>query len=190
MYMMKTWLGPVVVVALLVAVVGAGSASAANWDPANTTLTAHATLTLRFDPSGVTLTCTYHSGLRSAGGADAFTTETGGTTPAPPTFSGCTNSIGWAMTVTTASAWTLTATSTTAVDVTNANVTITISPGPPFDCHVTMTGASIGATWNNATSTLTPGSSPIPISESGLSCPGDTSLTFSGSVVVPGASIT
>jgi hypothetical protein len=184
---MKKFGTAVAAASMLMALVGVGSASAANWDPANTTLTAHGTLVLHA-ASGLSVTCTYHSGVRSAGGADAFTTATGGTTPAPPTFSGCTSSLG-TPTVTADQPWTVTATSTTAVDVTgNATITVHIPPFP--DCKITATDVSLASTWSNATSTVTPGTGSFPISEVGALCPGDTSATMTGSVVVTGASIT
>jgi hypothetical protein len=187
MFSMKK-LGTVVAAVSMLALVGAGSASAANFDPANTTLTAHGTLTLDVIPSGVSMTCTFHSGVRSAGGADAFTTETGGTVPAPPTFSGCSSSTFAITSVRADVPWTLTATSTTAVDVTNLNYTITFD----FvgDCTITASAVSLGWTWTQASNTLTPGATNIPITETGAGCPGDTSMRFTGSVVIPGLTIT
>lgn len=181
--------GPVLMAAvMLVVMLGAGSASAANWDPANTTLAAHGTLTLDLSPSGVTMTCTFHSGVRSAGGADAFTAETGGTTPAPPTFSNCTSSVLGAVAVVVDAPWTFTATSTTAVDLTNGNFTMTSSAFG--DCKIAASGVSFAWTWNNATHMITPGATSFPISESGAFCLGDTTMRITGVVNIPGVSIT
>jgi hypothetical protein len=182
--------GTVVAAASMLMAIGAGSASAANWDPANTTLTAHGTLTLTSRPSGSTVTCTYHSGVRSAGGTDAFTTETSGTTPAAPTFSNCTTTVPFASvtSVVGLSAWTITATSTTAVDVTG-NARITLS-ALGLSCTITATDVSIGATWNNTSTTIVPSDTLFPIDLTGSVCPSDTQGTMTGTVTVPGASIT
>jgi hypothetical protein len=174
----------------LMALFGAGSASAANFDPPNTTLTAHGSLTLTSNPSGSTVSCTYHSGVRSAGGSDAFTTATGGTTPAAPTFSNCSTSVAFASvsSVTGLTAWTMTATSTTAIDVTgNARINLTSFLG---SCTITATHVLNAAAWNNTSKVLTPGSAPFPIDLSGPVCPSDTTGTMSGSVTVPGATVT
>jgi hypothetical protein len=195
MFGMKNF-GAAVAAASMVMVLGAGSASAANWDPANTTLTAHGTLTLKALPSGGTVTCTYHSGVRSTGNDIAFTTETGGVAAAPPTFSNCTTTIvGVTLITTTADqAWALTATSTTTVDVSNGNATLTLFAGTPPNqvdvCTIKAASVSLDAAWNPANTSLTPNDATFTISETGAACPGDTSGTMTGSVTVPGLSIT
>jgi hypothetical protein len=195
MYKIKSFGLAAVAAATMMAMAWAGSASAANWDPANTTLTAHGTLGLDLSPSGVSLTCTFHSGVRSTGNDLAVTTNAAGD-PAGPTFSACTTSlpsvaVGIAATPGTAGAWNLTATSTTAVDVTNENFTITVTSGGVAVCTVSLMNVSVaGNTWSNATSTLTPTATSFPIVETGVLCPGDTTARFTGSIAIPGASIT
>jgi hypothetical protein len=182
-------LGTVVAAASMLMAIGAGSASAASWDPPNTTLAATGTLIL--DAGITSVTCTYHSGVRSAGGADAFTTTPTGSTPAPPTFDHCTGAGIPGLTVTSVVAdapWTFTATSTTAIDVTNGNATITVDSFLG-DCKITASAVSLAATWSNASHTATPGTGTFPITETGA-CPGDTTARMTGSVVVSGASIT
>jgi hypothetical protein len=192
MFMLKRFGTAVGAAALLAALGGVSSASAANWDPANTTVTAHGTLTLT--SAGSTVTCTYHSGVRSAGGTDAFTTETGGVAGAPPTFSGCTSSLPITPDVHASAPWTLTATSTTSVDVTNGNAVITGTAFGVVVCTITASGVSVANnTWNNATHTLTANSgAPFNVTWAGPVCPvsGVQSGTMSGSVVAPLASIT
>jgi hypothetical protein len=176
---------------MLVAMVGASSASAANWDPANTTLTAHGTLTL--DAGALSVTCTYNSGAFTTGNDVLFTTAAGSDTAGPPIFSACAANNGAPATAVAtaghAGAWSLTATSTTLVDVTNGNATINVASGA---CIITaMSVALPGNTWNNATATLTPnGALTIPISESGPSCTGATTANMTGDVKITGASIT
>jgi hypothetical protein len=193
MLSMKRFGTAVAAASLLMAVTGAGSASAANWDPANTTRTAHGTLTL--DENGQGVTCTYHSGVRSAGGADAFTTTPAGTTPAPPTFSNCSTTIpGSTATVTSSAAWTFTATSTTSVDVTNGNAVITIRVFGVDVCTITAANASVpNNTWSNATSTLTPSASTFSVTNDRAACPGGVGAfqaRMTGSVAAPGVTIT
>jgi hypothetical protein len=172
----------------MMALFGAGSASAANWDPPNTTLTAHGTLSLTAAPFAATVSCTYHSGVRSAGGADAFTTETNGTVAAPPTFSGCTSTFGTVESVVAHQPWTITATSTTAVNVTNGNATIVLSV-LGITCTITAENVSVGATWNNTTKTLSPASTPFSVTKT-AACPHITTGSMTGSVTVPGANLT
>jgi hypothetical protein len=171
----------------MMALFGAGSASAANWDPPNTTLTAHGTLTL--DTIAGTVACTYHSGVRSAGGADAFTTEPNSAIPAPPTFSNCTSTIGTVESVTSPIAWTITATNTTAVHVTgSAAVTIGVFG---ITCTVTANDVSVPSTWNNVAKTITPGATSFPTTtDGGFLCPSVTSGRMTGTVTVPGANLT
>ena len=180
------------VASALMALVGVGPASAATWDPPNTTLTAHGILTIDLIPSNSSVTCTYHSGVRSAGGVDAFTTLPSTSTPAGPSFSGCTTNVPPAnvVFVVSSSPWTLTATNTTAVDVTNGNFVITLAAPFLGHCTITTSSMSVGATWSNATRSLTPSTQTFPISESGFICPGDTSARWTGSVTIQGGSIT
>jgi hypothetical protein len=168
----------------MMALFGAGSASAANWDPANQTLHAHGNLTL--DTSIASVSCTYNSGVRSAGGADAFTTATTGTTAAPPVFSNCTSTLGTVESVTSPAAWTITATSTTALDVTGGAVIVLNAFGT---CTITANDVNVPATWNNTTKTVTPGANSFPVTTSGV-CLGVNSATITGSVTVPGANLT
>ena len=183
-------LGTAIAVAgALTTVHGAGSASAANWDPANVTLTAHGTLTLDLNPLGASLTCTYHAGVRSAGGADAFTTAAGGTTPVGPTYSNCTSSLPLGALTITTSAWTLTATSTTAVDVRNPIPTIAFDTAFG-QCTITPDNVSLPMTWSNVTHALTAGATVAPVTSAGAPCPDITTVGITGSIVIPGASTT
>jgi hypothetical protein len=185
--------GTAVAAASLLAMVGAGSASAANWSPANSTKTAHGSLTLTARPTGGSVTCTYHSGVRSTGTDAAFTTTPTGTVAAPPTFSGCTSTIAGVSHVTAVAdaAWTLTATSTTSVDVIgNATVTLFATTPALVDvCTITATNANVPTTFANATGIITPLDTLFPITETGIACPGDTQGTMTGSVTESGLTI-
>lgn len=175
---------------LFMAMTGAGSASAANWDPANTTLTAHGTLTL--DQGTGSVTCTYHSSVRSTGNDVAFTANSAGAA-APPTFSSCSTNLGASAHVTSSSAWNITANSTTTATVSNGNAVITLTAFGADICTITASGVTVDATWSNATSTLTPSAQTFNVTQSGSVCPGGTgvkSARMTGSVSVPGASIT
>jgi hypothetical protein len=177
----------IVAVSALTGLFGTGSASAANWDPPNTTLTAHGNLTIDWNVGNVA--CTYHSGLRSAGGADAFTTETNGTVPAPPTFSNCTSSLGTIVSVTNPAAWTLTATTTTAVDMTFGLSIVMSVLG--INCTIAAHDVTIPMTWNNVAKTITPGATSYPTTTTGGAfCPSITSSRLTGTVIVPGLNLT
>jgi hypothetical protein len=184
--------GTAVAAVSLLAMVGAGSASAVNWSPANSTKTAHGSLTLIARPTGGSVTCTYHSGVRSTGNSVAFTTTPTGTVAAPPTISSCTSTNpGVSHVIATADgAWTLTATSTTSVDVIgNATVTLFATTPALVDvCTINVT-ANVPAAFNNVTSLLTPLDTLFPITETGPACPGDTQGTMTGSITMTGMSI-
>jgi hypothetical protein len=183
---MKKYGTAVAAASMLMALVGASSASAANWDPQGPVFHGHWTLTLHFGPA--TVTCTVTLDIKATA-ALAQTTNAGGTL-AGPTFNSCSNSLGISPTVATSSAsWTATATSTTAVDVTKGNAFINIGNGV---CTITMDNVSVpGNTWSNAAHTLTANSTPtFPITTTGF-CPGVTSPgDMTGSIVVPAATIT
>jgi hypothetical protein len=141
---------------LAASLVGVSSASAANWDPPNTTLTATQVGTgVLTDNNGTTISCgTGSAGLIASG--DAAHTESHHN---PVIFSSCSNSIGLSPTnVTTTGTWRFTATSTTSVDITATNPTgpnvadITIAGF----CTVSVPGpVHITGTWNNTTHQLT-----------------------------------
>jgi hypothetical protein len=177
----------IVAVSALTGLLGTGSASAANWDPPNTTLTAHGNLT--FDTSTFSLSCTYHSGLRSAGGADAFTTETNGTVPAPPTFSNCTSTLGTIVSVTNPAAWTLTATTTTAVDMTfSLSIVMSVFGS---NCTIGVHDVTLPMTWNNVAKAITPSATSFPTTTTGGAlCSNVTSGSLTGTVTVPGLNLT
>lgn len=183
---MKKFGTAVAAASMVMALVGASSASAATWDPQGTVVHGHGTLTLRSGSASVECTVTLNV---KATGDLAQTTNAAGTL-AGPTFSNCSNNLGASPTVVTSSAsWTATATSATAVDVTNGNAVINIGSGL---CTITVTGASVpGNTWANATHTLTANSTPtFPLSTSGFCLGVGTTGTMAGSVVFPLASIT
>jgi hypothetical protein len=190
---MKKFGTAVAAASMLMAMIGAGSASAANFDPANTNLPAHGTLTLDAIPSGAQVHCTFTANIRSAGGDHASTVNAAGD-PAGPTFDSCTATIpglgNSAATVVatsgTAGAWTLTATSTTSVDVIG-NATITAAGGL---CTISAMNAGVANNaWNNTTHTLTTNTAATFPVVSGGFCT-DTSARMTGSVTVPLGSIT
>jgi hypothetical protein len=165
----------------------AASASGANWDPQGVVLHGHGTgLTLTTN-TGASVVCTITVNVKATG--DLAQTTDGAGNLAGPTFSGCTNSLGITpTTVTSNMTWNITATSTTVADVSTGNAVISIGGGI---CTITASNVSVpGNTWSNTTAALTANSaSNFAISESGL-CDGGTTGHMSGSVTVPGASIT
>jgi hypothetical protein len=182
---MKKFGTAVAAASMVMALVGASSASAATWDPQGTVVHGHGTLTLH---AGASVTCTVTLNVKATGDL-AQTTNAAGTL-AGPTFSNCTNSLGINPTVVTATAsWTATATSTTAVDVTQGNAHINIGNGA---CTITADNVSVpGNAWNEATHTLTANSTPtFPITTGGF-CPGVSSpANMTGSIVIPLGTIT
>jgi hypothetical protein len=168
----------------MMALFGAGSASAANWDPPNTPLTGHGSLTLTTNSFG-TVSCTVHMTVKSTGNDVATTVNAAGTADAPPVFSSCTSTLGSASVISD-QPWVATATSTTAVDVTG-NATITLGGGI---CRITVASASVANnTWSNTTHVLTANpAGTFPISESGL-CDGGTTGSMTGSVTFPSSAI-
>jgi hypothetical protein len=187
--------GTAIAAASVLAMVGAGSASAANWDPPITTLTAHGTLTWDFGTSSVT--CTFHSGVRSAGGDDAYTANASGD-PAGPTFDNCSSNhlfeIDAAATPGTAGAWTLTPLSTSTMNVLNQNFTFTLTSGGFVFCQVSAMGVFLGGyPWSNATKTLTATTATFGTTSDGPGCIDGTGLkltSLTGSIVITGATIT
>lgn len=181
---MKTFGTAVVAASMVMALTGASTASAANWDPPGTVVHGHGTLTLT---SGTfTLTCTTDLNVRATG-ALAQTTNAAGTL-AGPTF-GCTNSLGTATVMTSSASWTATATSTTSVDVITENALINIGSGA---CTITWDNVSVGGnTWSNPTHTLTSNSSvAFPITRTGFCFGTAATMSISGSVAIPLATIT
>ncbi len=182
----------------LVASVGVSSASAANWDPVNTTL--HGSQvgsgTLKTDPSGATVTCTGGTtDLRAASATPSVASTI--TTTNPVQFSGCT-SLGFSATVTTAGTWNFTGASTTSVSATAVPTAVggnvaTISV-PAVGCTLTIGETTIAnKTWNNTAKTLaTNGASSFPITPSSEACGTllGTSGTLSATFNVPGANLT
>lgn len=157
----------------------ASSASAANWDPANTNITGHGVLTLTSGTA--TVTCTTHMTVSSTGNDLA-------TTVGVPTFSACTDNIIHSSdtTVTSSAAWTATATTTTAVDVVGNGV---IKIGTL--CTITATAAVADNGWSNATHTLTANNmSSFDITRHGLCAGTQTTATMSGSVQFNAGTIT
>jgi hypothetical protein len=142
-------------VMLVGSLVGVSSASAATWDPQNTTVTGTSTNTKLTDTNGNVVSCTSaDTSLRAVG--DLSTAQGA----SPVNFSTCTNSIlpSATTTVTTAGTWTFTATNATTVDATAVNpsgpvatihiggiCTITV----PSPVHIPANG------WNNTTHQLT-----------------------------------
>lgn len=175
-------IGSVIAAALLVV----SSASAANFDPANTIVHGHGSLTLRSPANGTGwyFACTVSTNFFSAGSDHGTTVNVAGADEGP-TF-GCTDQAGFFDPVTSGSAWTATATSATAVDL-NINYTIAMFSG---SCHLTI--ASVWApnnTWSNAAHTLTVNSGlSFGAVRSGF-CPGtDNTSSWSGSIVLSGDS--
>jgi hypothetical protein len=134
--------------------VGASSASAANWDPQNTNVTAsqEGTGTLT---ANAPVTCTSgHTTLRAVGAVATAITTTN-----PVAFTGCSAGfLGGPATVTTFGDWTFTATSTS-----NVTVRATSSTGPVAIIHLPQLACSITVpspvhisnnTWSNTNHTL------------------------------------
>lgn len=186
--------------AALLASVGASSASAANWDPVGTELTASMVGSGTFATnSGATFNCSNATTrLAATAGQPSVLTTTHGITN-PIAITGCT-SLGFPATMTTFGTWEYGATSTTAVDVSATPVTagglIATMVIPAAGCNVAIDGpAVLGAnTWNNATASLTAnGATSFPITAGpGENCATvfGTSGSLSTSFTVPGASIT
>lgn len=160
--------------ALALSLVGASSASAANWDPAGTNVTAtqespNGKLTVA---GGLAVTCTGGDATLNASTNVAMTVGALG-------FTGCTDPLGTAASVTTFGTWNFVATDTTNVD---ANV---LGPGaggtgsvatihlPILGCTITVQGPVNIANndWNNTNHTLTiNGAAKFPIIPSTESC--------------------
>jgi hypothetical protein len=156
---------------------GATSASAANWDPVNTTVAGSGGLTLTTNTLG-SVTCTITINMRSTGNDVSTST-------APPVFDNCSSNIANPTTVSSTTNWTATATTTTAVDVTGA-ATITIGGGL---CVITASAAVANNTWSNSTHALTANASAsFPITEHGF-CDGGTSGHMGGTVTFPSSAI-
>jgi hypothetical protein len=173
--------------------VGVSSASAANWDPQNTNVTAtqegSGVLT---GSAGATVTCSNGSTTLRAVGAVATTT----TTTNPVAFTNCVASIGGAATVTTFGDWAFTATSTTNVNVTASSGTGVVATIhiPGLGCDVTVTSPTTinSNTWNNANHTLSTNSTAsFPVESTGLCALGvGTSARLNAHFVAAAASIT
>ena len=176
--------------AVALALVGASSASAANWDPQNTNVTAVQEGTGALTAPNGTVSCTAADTTLRASGA----TATAITTTNPVAFTGCNGGFLGAATVTTFGTWSFTATSTTSVDVSAVNPS-----GPVATIHFPSAGCDItvpspvnitGSTWNNATHTLHIGSSSFALSGSGNSGLAGTSGVMDANFVASAATIT
>jgi hypothetical protein len=148
-------LGAVVALSLI----GASSASAANWDPQNTHLAAtqQGISAFTFD-GGDHFTCSTGDLKLSALGAAAEAVTPG--PEGPVTFGGCTESVFFhAVTVTTFGTWRFTAASTTSVHLlaTSTTGSVALIHYPDFACTVRVPSPLTIAnnTWNNATHILT-----------------------------------
>jgi hypothetical protein len=152
---------------------GATSASAANWDPANTTVAGSGNLTFRTN-STLSATCTLTISLRSTGN-DLSTSTT------PPKFDNCSSNLANPTVFTSSTNWTATATSTTSVDLVEA-FTINIGGGL---CVITSSQAIAGNTWSNTVHTLTYNSAvSFPLTEHGF-CDGSTAGSWVGTIQFP-----
>jgi hypothetical protein len=192
-FMMKCAKTLMLGVVLALSLVGASSASAANWDPQNTTFTGtqegHGAFTLA---GGGNLTCTSGDIALRAIGAVAMNANI-----PPMSINGCTESIlGTTATVTTFGTWNFIATSTTSVDATFHSSTGVVAtfhfPGLGCDATVPSPVNIPNNTWNNTTHTLTINSAVIiPIHAAGLcasvvgtSMRWDANLLFSSNVII------
>lgn len=175
---------------------GASSASAANWDPQNTIVTGTSSNSFLRDANGNTVSCTAADARVEATGAVARITGATGATTNPVAYSGCTNSItNGATTVTTFGTWTFTATSTTLVDAVatpispGGNVAVITIPVPLFGhCTITVPGpVNIpNNDWNNATHQLTINNTvSFPIHPEGACIGVATSGTLNGTFTLP-----
>jgi hypothetical protein len=176
--------------AAVLSLIGASSASAANWDPPNTNVpaTQEGSGTLS---AGLPITCTAGSTtLRSTGNAVATTVGTVN----PVNFSGCTGPLGVAATVTTFGDWHFIANSTTSVSVTatptaSNNKVATIHL---LGCDITISGhQALSGTWSNANHTLAINGPVVGITNSGGLCStASSSGTLTANFVAPAATIT
>lgn len=179
--MRRIWRYPIALLAALAfAVTGAGTATAANWDPPNTILTGSGTWTIATN-TGLSTTCALTMRVKSSGSAQTTTVNAAGAS-APPTFGHCTNNLWIGAAATSTVPWVFTATSTTAVDET-FSFAITTNSG---FCTITWGDTSwANNTWSNTTHTLTQNTAAIaPITEHGF-CDGGTTGIMSGYVTFP-----
>lgn len=141
----------------LLAVAGASSAPAANWDPANTNFTITQEGAGQFiTNTGFTFICASSSSTLNAPAASA-TARTVNTTPF--VYNGCLGQTIFSLHWTTFGTWHFTATSTTSVDITATPDALGRFETLIFTgmCNITIDGpVSIpNNTWNNATHQLT-----------------------------------
>jgi hypothetical protein len=180
----------------LVASVGASSASAANWNPVNTTLHGSQVGAFRMTTNlGGVISCgAGTTDLR----ANSATPSVASTTAAsnPLQFSGCT-ALGFAATVTTHGVWDFTAVNTTTINVTArpsvaGGFVATITTLVPA-CTVRMDTTSISSTtWHIALGFFTWGhttTTPITTTTEACGTLFGTSVTFDGTLSFPGASL-
>jgi hypothetical protein len=156
--------------ASLTASAGVSAASAANWDPQNTNITAtNVGNTVLDDNAGHHITCTTSSTTLNAIGSVAMAI----TTTNPVSFTNCSNDvIGGTTTVSTAGTWSFHANSTTNVTATAANgtspvATITLGGGI---CTISVSGPVDipNNSWTNSAHQLHINStSPLKLTQSG-----------------------
>jgi hypothetical protein len=139
--------------ALVLPLLGASPAVAANWGPQGTALAVTQVGVAKWtSDTGSSVACATGSSTLTASGDLAMTTAATN----PFQFSNCT-SAGTSVTFTTYGTWSFTATSTTSVDitVTSANGIVGTMFAPIF-CHLVYPSFVIANnTWDNATHTLT-----------------------------------
>jgi hypothetical protein len=159
----------------LVASVGASSASAANWDPLDTTV--HASQLgigkLTTNLGGVISCTSGTTDLRANSATPTVLSTTAASNPVQ--FSGCT-ALGFAATVTTHGTWHLTAVNTTTVNATfipqslGGLIWTIITSVPPCVVRIGET-TLLNNSWNNSTTVLTTnGSSPIHMTATTEAC--------------------
>jgi hypothetical protein len=143
--------------AAVLSLIGASSASAANWDPQNTNVTATQEGSGTLTAGSASVTCSAGSTTLRASGAVATTVGTVN----PVNFTSCVGPSGQPATVTTFGDWHFIANSTTSVTVTatptaSNNKVATIHIGGFFNCDLTITGhqALPNNVWSNANRTL------------------------------------
>lgn len=139
---------------LTISLIGVSSASAANWDPQNTAVTA-----IQEGVGMVTLGNDFS--VRCGAGDISFTAPGAAAAIAmainPAKFPSCTDPLGLNASVTTFGTWNFVATSTTNVDISITGATVATIHMPGFGCDISMPGPINipGNAWNNSAHTLT-----------------------------------
>jgi hypothetical protein len=178
--------------AAVLSLIGASSASAANWDPPNTNVPATQDGTGVLN-AGLGISCTGGDATLRAGSASAVATTVG--TVNPVNFTNCTGPGGLPVNVTTFGDWHFIATSTTAVDITAtptaSNNKVATIHVPLAGCDITISGhQALSGVWNNANHSLAISGPVVGITNSGGLCFTNSTGTLTTNFTAPAATIT